>query len=82
MGYRIKVGDQYVKRTCKFRAFGGKVLCTTDIREARVWSRVKDAKNAAWCVALHRDAYNRKHIPTGLIALDHEDLPFDGDTDL
>lgn len=50
MAYIIRVGkDQFIKRTCRFGYWHGSIVLTDNIREARAWTRERDAQGAARC---------------------------------
>ncbi len=79
MGFIVQIGDRhFVKRTARFGPFHGRVVCTDQKHEARVWTREKDARKAGRVVGYHRrqlqSMYERKPLPTGNISIEVEPL--------
>lgn len=55
--YRVKVGNLWIKSTCRFGPFHGSIVLTRFASEARKFTRESDANSCAHCVAYRVSAY-------------------------
>ncbi len=71
MGYAIRIGDaQFVKRTAQFGNFHGRLVLTSEPREARIWTRKGDAIYKAQTVQYRIHNYRNTSRTESKIPLD------------